>query len=272
MLCLLVWTLSAQHLVPSYPVSVELRLPPEESNAALRGELTSTTSASPPVQAWMYNGRIEFAAVLAGSYQLIIVNNQGAVLKTVFVQSSAAGAPVVVDLTSPPRPSAGSSVSVHELLHKPPAHAVQLLIQARQREGERAVALLREALSEDPDYFEALVTLGVKLLQLKQFGEAAQEFQKAIAARPDSAIAALDLAAADIPLHRIAEAEIAARRAVSIDSTLPQAHFLLAEALISQVLISPDEAKRREAATHLQFVIDKIPQAKALLEWTAQPH
>jgi tetratricopeptide (TPR) repeat protein len=272
-LCFLARTLSAQHFVPTYPVSVELQLPPEQSNAPLRGELTGTVAASPPVQAWMYNGRIDFTGVPAGSYQLRIVNSQGAVLKTLFLQSGAESSRVLVDLTSPSRlPSSGSSISVHALLHKPPARAVQLLVHARREDGEQAVALLREALAEDPDYFEAHVSLGIKLLQLKQFSQAELEFKKAAAERPDSAIAAADLAAAEIPLHRLVDAELAARRAVSIDSTLPQAHFLLAEALISQVLVSPDEMKRQEAATHLQLVLDKIPQAKALLDWTAQPH
>jgi hypothetical protein len=265
-------TSSAQHFVPTYPVSVEFHLPPGASNASLRGELTSTISASPPVRAWMNNGRIDFGGVPAGSYQLTITNVQGTVLKTLFLQSGAGSSRVLIELTSPLRLPSGGSISVHELLHKPPAHAVQILIQARQHEGEPAVALLREALADDPDYFEAHVTLGVKLLQLKQFGESAQEFKKAAAERPDSAIAAADLAAAEIPLHRLVDAELSARRAVSIDSTLPQAHFLLAEALISQVLVSPDERKRREAAIHLHLVLDKIPQAKALLDWTAQPH
>jgi hypothetical protein len=275
LLCLAFSTLpaQAQHTVASYSVTVELRMPPEQADTQLRGELASTTSASPALQSWISSGKMNFTDVPAGSYQLSVVNARGTVLKTLFIQSTADRSPVVVDLTSLSSPSyhgpAGSSISVHALLHRPPPNAVRLLLEARQFHGEQAVELLRRALAEDSQFFEAHISLGAELLQLKQAAASAAEFEKAAEERPDSASAFTDLAAAYISLRRPADAEGAARRATAIDSTLPQAHFLLAEALIGQVLVSSNEGKRQEAAGHLRLVADKIPQAKALLDWTA---
>jgi hypothetical protein len=234
----------AQHPLESYSVTVELRLPPDQTNLQLRGELASTSAITPNAGVWILNAR-------------------GTILKTLMVPSRPGSDPVVVDLIPTPESGPSGPVSIHQLLHTAPANAVRLLVQSREFTGAPAVALLRRALEEDPQFFEAHVSLGVELLRLKDGSGAAQQFEAAFQERPDSAAAATDLALANVAMQRPEDAERYARRALAIDSTLHEAQFVLAEALILKGRLS-------EAETYLRRAAIKLPQANALLAWVVR--
>jgi hypothetical protein len=253
----------AQHPLESYSVTVELRLPPDQTNLQLRGELASTSAITPNAGVWMSGGRMQFDNVPAGVYRLDILNARGTILKTLMVPSRPGSDPVVVDLIPTPESGPSGPVSIHQLLHTAPANAVRLLVQSREFTGAPAVALLRRALEEDPQFFEAHVSLGVELLRLKDGSGAAQQFEAAFQERPDSAAAATDLALANVAMQRPEDAERYARRALAIDSTLHEAQFVLAEALILKGRLS-------EAETYLRRAAIKLPQANALLAWVVR--
>jgi len=90
---------------------------------------------------------------------------------------------------------------------------------------------LRKALAIFPAYVEAHNDLGVRYMQQRLFEQAAAEFQEAANMDPGAVRPIANLALAWIALHRYADAESAARRAIAADAGFPPARRALSLAV-----------------------------------------
>lgn len=130
-------------------------------------------------------------------------------------------------------PPAGSSftVSVDGLRNPMSPKVVRELAETqRLREAgqwEEAAARLKKLLARNPDIWQAHLNLGVAEMKMGQPVEALASFTKARELEPRSSKAALDSAIALIALHRVAEAEDAAREALKLDSSNENAKTFL---------------------------------------------
>lgn len=103
-----------------------------------------------------------------------------------------------------------------------------------KRDARQARRLVHEALQLNPTHPAALRRIGVLLLKLRDWTTLAQQAQAALAREQNDPILWLGLAAASLRLQQPAEAEQAARRAIQLKYFLPDAHFVLARALVAQ--------------------------------------
>lgn len=102
-----------------------------------------------------------------------------------------------------------------------------------EQRGDLAEAAMhyRLAVTAAPEDFDSRYNLGTVLLQLRQFPEAAYNLQEAARLRGDSAPAWTNLGWAQLNLGQTADAAGSFRRALSIDSSLPQAQIGLQRAM-----------------------------------------
>jgi tetratricopeptide (TPR) repeat protein len=264
---------------PTYSLTVDIRLPAGDTGRGLTGELSGTNAAgASEFNSWIAGGHLSFQNVPAGAYVLKITNTAGATLKTTLVTAGPTYSPAVVDLSGDSlREHDGGRVSIYQLMHKTPRSAAKDLAKAvrlaARNRADDAIAFAKKALAADPQYFEAHLMLGSQLLLEGDAQVSAREFETALAERPDSSVAACDLALAYMILLRASDAEKAARRALSMDSTLPQAHFVLGEALLSEMSAAGAAQRthrKDEAEAHLRRAADRIPQAHELLDWASR--
>jgi Tfp pilus assembly protein PilF len=102
-----------------------------------------------------------------------------------------------------------------------------------QRDSRLARSLVREAYKLNPSNPMAVRKLGLLLLRLREWESLANIAQKALAANEHDAIAWLGLAAAQLRLGKTAESAESAMRAIGLKYFLPDAHFILARALVA---------------------------------------
>lgn len=133
-------------------------------------------------------------------------------------------------------PAAEETLEV--LLETLPPGVFALLPQAElalaKRDGSRARQMVIEAIQLNPTHPAALRRLGILLLKLREWKTLAQQARAALVREPNDPILWLGLAAAALRLQQPAEAEQAARRAIQLKYFLPDAHFVLARALVAQ--------------------------------------
>jgi predicted AlkP superfamily phosphohydrolase/phosphomutase/Flp pilus assembly protein TadD len=103
-----------------------------------------------------------------------------------------------------------------------------------QRNSSLARSLVAEALKLNPTNPLALRKLGLLLLRLREWDELARIARQALALDEQDAIAWLGLAAAQLRKGNAVEASEAAARAIGLKYFLPDAHFVLARALVAQ--------------------------------------
>jgi len=132
--------------------------------------------------------------------------------------------------------SSGSRIISAELEQKVPASA--------KKEYERATKLidkgdiqdgiehLKQALSICPDYLSAHNALGVQYLRLKQFDQAADQFERSLKLNPKYFDSRLNLGLVLIEQRKYNEAKNHLTEAISIDSARPAAHLWLGIALL----------------------------------------
>lgn len=124
------------------------------------------------------------------------------------------------------------------LLETLPPGVFALLPQAELALAKRNVTQARhfvqEALQLNPTHPAALRRLGVLLLKLRDWKTLAEQARAALARDQNDPILWLGLAAGALRLQQPAEAEQAARRAIQLKYFLPDAHFVLARALVAQ--------------------------------------
>jgi tetratricopeptide (TPR) repeat protein len=130
-------------------------------------------------------------------------------------------------------PPAGSSftVSVDRLRNPLPPKVVRALADTqRLREAgkwDEAASKLKKLLAQNPSVWQAHLNLGFVEMKLGRPVEALACFSKARELEPRSSKAALDSAIALVTLHRVPEAEDAAREALKLDSTNENAQTFL---------------------------------------------
>jgi Flp pilus assembly protein TadD len=103
-----------------------------------------------------------------------------------------------------------------------------------QRNSNLARSLVSEALKLNPTNPLALRKLGLLLLRLREWDELARIAKQALALNEQDAIAWLGLAAAQLRKGNAVEAAESAARAIGLKFFLPDAHFVLARALVAQ--------------------------------------
>ena len=107
------------------------------------------------------------------------------------------------------------------------------LCLAKGQTGE-ARSLVHQARDLHPTHPDAMRRLGMLLLELREWTPLAELAKEALKLDDNEPLAWLGLAEAQLRRRLPAEAEEAALRAIGLNYYLPQAHFVLARALIAQ--------------------------------------
>ena len=178
------------------------------------------------------DGGFEFRDVPGGLYEIRIVNWQGTVVHRDFVAFHDNGPELAIKLpkSEGARPASGK-VSVQSLLRPVPSKAQKEYVRAEKAlaEGEvsGAVEHLQKAIEIFPDYLEAHNNLGTRYMIAGDFQRAMTEFKTAVDLDPKAAVPQSNLALTLVTLQRLDEAEEAAKKALALDSALPQARYAL---------------------------------------------
>jgi hypothetical protein len=131
-----------------------------------------------------------------------------------------------------------AQTTLEVLLETVPPGIGALLPQAElalaRRELRQARRLAEAARQQQPRHPAALRRLGLLLLRLREWNAVADLSQAALKQDENDPLVWLGLAEASLRLHQTAAAENAARRAIQLKYFLPDAHFILARALVAQ--------------------------------------
>lgn len=131
---------------------------------------------------------------------------------------------------------------------------------------KRAADVYRALLAAIPEHADALHLLGVTQRQLGQLDDAVKFICRAIDLSPDVALFHSNLAEAYRAGNRGAEAEAAARRAVALDTRLPEAYLNLGAALhLQQRYSAAIEAYRQALALRPDYVDAQLGIGDALM-------
>ncbi|PIE65729.1 MAG: hypothetical protein CSA24_02105 [Deltaproteobacteria bacterium] len=124
--------------------------------------------------------------------------------------------------------------------------ALLLLARIRLDEGKivQARVLLEEAVNKVPGYLEAMNTLGVVYVDVRNFQAAADILQRVIKAAPAFAEAWLNLGSAQRGLGQFEGAEQSWRKVLSLNGELPQAWFNLGVLYLDNPLPGRDRIKQ----------------------------
>jgi tetratricopeptide (TPR) repeat protein len=202
-------------------------------------------------------GTFSFSGVQRGRYTLRLLDagrpvSEGFVTVEDLVET--------VDLTRPRdrrENIGGGTVSVSELRHKPPALALKETQKGesalRKGKVEEAIGHFEGALAADPDFATVREGLANLYLQNHDDTRAIPHLEALLKQRASSVWAWINLGAARLRLGRMAEAEVAARRALALDATQKISRYILGISLASQNK-NPDEA-----LASLRQTCDKFP-------------
>jgi len=132
----------------------------------------------------------------------------------------------------------GASDTLEVVLESIPAGIASLLPRAElaiaKRDFSQAHTLVAELNRLNPTHPLALRRLGLLLLRLREWDALEQIARKALGMDEQDPIAWLGLAAAQLRKDKPKEAEESAARAIGLKYFLPDAHFILARALVAQ--------------------------------------
>jgi tetratricopeptide (TPR) repeat protein len=153
--------------------------------------------------------------------------------------------------------------------HQPPAAARKAAQKgehlAKKREHSQAAALYREAITDDPQFFEAWNNLALELDAAGQRDEAIETLRRLIQLAPEHVLGFANLVALLCQQHRYVDAETVAREALKAHNYSFKANYMLGTVLVQQGKWS-DEAK-----TKLEYAKVKYPEASSLLDrWPAK--
>jgi hypothetical protein len=226
-----VWAQFAGHAV----VRGELQIEGLETGRDYQVDLADCSGGAPAVRGWLSgNNRFEFDDLQPGCKMLRVVTGpQRTVIQETQLFADGAGVPVTIRIAQPGKePAKAGTVSAERLRHPMPQKAVRMLTEANRlwRDGRAAEARekLRPAVARYPDFWELRLNLGVIEMKLGDLAAATEHFSMARELEPRSAIAAVDMGFALLQLHRLEEAERAAKDAVSLEPKNPIASLLLA--------------------------------------------
>ena len=139
-----------------------------------------------------------------------------------------------LELKRPAEASQTLEILLEGLPPGPAALALRAQLAWAQRDFNQARALIHEALELHPADRPTLARIGILLLRLHEWDRLENLARRGIALDDQEPMAWLGLAAALLQKHQAAEAAEAAMRAISLKYFLPDAHLILARALIAQ--------------------------------------
>jgi tetratricopeptide (TPR) repeat protein len=213
----------------------ELQIEGIETGHDYQVDLADCSGGAPAVRGWLSgNNRFEFDDVAPGCKMLrVVAGPQRAVIQETQLFADGSGVPVTIRIAQPRKePAKAGTVSAERLRHPIPQKVVRALAEANRqwRDGraEEAREKLRPAVRQYPDCLELRLNLGVIEMKLGNLAAAAENFSMARELEPRSAIAAVDMGFALLQLHRLEEAERAAKDAVSLEPKNQIASLLLA--------------------------------------------
>jgi len=156
------------------------------------------------------------------------------------------------------------TVAAHPLPpHVPPAAARKAARKAehlaKKKHHVEAIAKYREAVADDPQYFEAWNNLALELNTIGKTDEAIAALRHAVQYAPQHVVGFANLAELLCQQKRYAEAETVARQAMKLHKHSFDANFTLGIILV-------DEGKFTwEAKGDLEYAEVRYPRAKSLL-------
>ena len=205
-------------------------------------------------------GHFFFNRVPASVYLVRVMNRSGAVMGEQIVASSNGLSRVQVRLPDKRVDRSDAAlVSISELSHKVSSKAMKEAHEADRalKNGEVAVMIshLEKVIAIDGEYLAARKNLALAYLKTLQFEKAIDSFGRLAELDPHSALAYSGLSATYYDMHRLADSEEAARRALKIDGSYELGHFLLGTTLAAQ------NKEHQEALHHLAQAIRRYPSA-----------
>ena len=228
---------------PTQSGSIKARVVLESGNA-VSDAVQVTLSNARGTQARLYSdnqGQFEIRNLPPGEYTLQVEGDRLVYEVITERLDVLLGTPTVVTLTlkekvakNAVRP--GSAVaSVSELTKDVPPEARKEFDRATRSGGEgktdEAIAHLRRAIQQYPNFLMAHNDLGVQLLTQEKLDEAASEFRRALEIDPKAFNPNLNLGLVLVRQQRYEEAVKILRTAITLDSTAPAAHLYLGLAL-----------------------------------------
>jgi tetratricopeptide (TPR) repeat protein len=225
----------------------------------LQDPSTGKTVASSTLQT---DGSFQFSAVPIGFYELRVIS-PGAGIR--FSKEVHTGSPSFIDLqlTEPLSLTAHQPISASRLAHVTPAKAQKQIHSAAKafEKGDRNKAIdhLLNAVSIDPNNFDALSNLGALHLQARQPEKALPWLLKAKSIDALDAPNNLNLSAYFAFVEDYVEAERYAAASLRTNPTSAKAHYMMAYALVRQGK-NMDSAK-----SHLTGIQNDFAPAKLLL-------
>ena len=135
-------------------------------------------------------------------------------------------------------PPPTATVSIKQLTHKIPPGALKEAQAADKalKKGDftQLIYHLEKVVALDPEYYLPRMNLALAYLKTSQLETAIDHFRILIEINPRSPVPYAGLSTAYYDLHRFADAETAARRAIALDPGYELGHFLLGSALAVQ--------------------------------------
>jgi arylsulfatase A-like enzyme/Tfp pilus assembly protein PilF len=136
-----------------------------------------------------------------------------------------------------------------------------LVMTARERlhddhDSEGGLKVLREVVAKDPQVIDAWVMMGNEYSRRREFKQAVDAYQHALALKPDYDLAVFNLANVYRTMGRDEDAMIGYRRLLALDSRNAQAHQELAQVLV-------DHGRLDEARQELTRALELAPAMAA---------
>ena len=159
--------------------------------------------------------------------------------------------------------SSTTTVSLEQLQHKVSSQAWKEYKKGRKAcskgDYENAVNHLQNTIQLDSDFADGHNDLGVALEKLGNFGEAADEFQKAVNLAPNHKQAIGNLVLSLYLLQRYRDVVPLAQRALKGNPSLLYVHYVLGVSLIAA------NGNRKEALDNLERAAPNFPEARLII-------
>ncbi len=235
------------------------------STAVLMGQMTvelSGDSGAPQMTEVSPDGTFRFDSASPGTHQLRVIGAGGAVVYQELVSISGPDQRLIVqvpDAGATANRAAGDTVSLQQLAHKVPRSAQKAFEKGRKAEHQNkpleAEKMLRQAVSEDPEFADAHNELGAVEASLGKLPEAAAEFQKTIDVAPGHNLALGNLAIVLAKMKKFHDAVDVARRALQVTPQNDGLRYILGFSLVM------DHGDPAEALANLRRAESTYPKA-----------
>ncbi len=258
--------LSAQDTKSIQTVRGEIQTDDATLEPHLAVQLQGVTGLSSVQRAYVHSdGSFEFHDVPPGSYVLRVLRAPEESVIELFVNVMGASDTLQVRLPKQDAASHGraGTVSVRQLQHPVSKNAIHAFAKAQHYsdagDHSKAIAELRQVLADPSAEGYAHANLGAEYLRAGQPDAAIAELEESIRLVPDSATAHTNLAYAYSVTRNLQRAEEEARRALQINRSYAQAHYLLGHILLTRGT-GPDEG-----VENLKVARREIPKARIVL-------